>query len=155
MNKLETREQAEARAMELFPRVKHNSIKNIEAEVQRQAFIQCWDEMQRHQNEERLKDIPKKYRDMPVEVVNKQTCGFCVEPASKTIKEAFDNIPKEVRDRHVKVAYEEHKQIRKAAEMSLETMNILLNELPKDDVVLIHEVASRKKQLEKALNQKK
>ena len=42
-------------------------------------------------------------------------------------------------------------KLREAAEMSLETMNILLNELPKDGVVLINEVASRKKQLEKAL----
>lgn len=32
------------------------------------------------------------------------------------IKEAFDSIPKEVRDRHIKAAYDENEGIRKAAE---------------------------------------
>jgi len=57
MNKLETREQAEARARELFP----NGEKVMEkytSTIQREAFLQCWDEMQQ----------------------NKQTCGFCVTP---------------------------------------------------------------------------
>jgi len=80
MNKLQTREQAEARAMELFPKVPIHSQHYVTNQIGRQTFLQCWDEMQRHQNEERLKDVPKKYRDMPIEVVNKQTCGLRVEP---------------------------------------------------------------------------
>ena len=80
MNKLQTREQAEARAMELFPKVPIHSQHYVTNQIGRQTFLQCWDEMQRRQNEERLKDVPKKYRDMPIEVVNKQTCGLRVEP---------------------------------------------------------------------------
>jgi len=71
-----------------------NEVLDDENKGKRQSFLQCWEEMQQ----------------------NKQTCGFCVEPASKVIKEAFDNIPKEVRDRHAKAAYNEHKLLREAAE---------------------------------------
>lgn len=45
-HRLKTRKEAETRAMELYPKVKYDSIKNIEALVQRQAFLRCWDEMQ-------------------------------------------------------------------------------------------------------------
>jgi len=93
---MKTREQAEARAWELFPDVPI-TIENMEElanHEKRQGFLKCWEEMQK----------------------DKQTCGFCVEPASKTIKEAFDKIPKDVRDRHAKAAYNEHKLLREAAE---------------------------------------
>lgn len=54
---MKTREQAEARAMELFPNT-HIATVNQLHEVSRDAFLQCFDEMQQ----------------------DKQTCGFCVEP---------------------------------------------------------------------------
>ena len=58
---MKTREQAEARAMELLP--DKTGILTVWGkldvrEYERQAFLQCWDEMQQ----------------------DKQTCGFCVEP---------------------------------------------------------------------------
>ena len=58
---MKTREQAEARAMELFPDktgILTEWGKLDVREYERQAFLQCWDEMQQ----------------------DKQTCGFCVEP---------------------------------------------------------------------------
>lgn len=60
---MKKREQAEARAMELFPEVDGNdclwtSRKVVERE--RDAFLQCFDEMSKH------KDITK-------------TCGYCVK----------------------------------------------------------------------------
>jgi hypothetical protein len=56
---MKTREQAEARAMELFP----DQIATT-AHLERKAFIKCFDEMQE----------------------DKQTCGFCVEPKQEEEK---------------------------------------------------------------------
>ncbi len=68
LQKMKTREEAEERAFELFPKVKYNSIKNIEALTQRQAYLQCWEDMQQ----------------------DKQTCGFCVEPKEVEMIECPD-----------------------------------------------------------------
>ena len=114
---MKTREQAEARALELFPKVPIHSQHYVTNQIGRQSFLQCWEEMQQ----------------------NKQTCGFCVEPASKVIKEAFDNIPKEVRDRHAKAAYNEHKQLREAAQSAVDAYynHSLCGELLKQAVMKI------------------
>jgi len=57
---MKTREEAEKRALELFPnelcRVKLHYSRRFFRMKLRDAFIQCWDEMQQ----------------------DKQTCGFCV-----------------------------------------------------------------------------
>ena len=55
---MKTREQAEVRAMELWPKGDEYELSNHINSRKRQAFLQCWEEMQ----------------------ANKQTCGFCVEP---------------------------------------------------------------------------
>jgi len=61
MNKLETREQAEARALELYPEIKikgepvldelWNEVLDDENKGKRQAYLQCWDEMQHDKSE--------------------------------------------------------------------------------------------------------
>jgi hypothetical protein len=110
---MKTRKEAEARAMELFPKkpvglkadINGNYTDNSEViysgEVSRKAFIQCWEEMQKAELEERMKDVPDKYRNMPVEFVNKQTCGFCVEPKNE-VKEKLpqrqDSLAEQLRD---------------------------------------------------------
>lgn len=68
MKKLETREQAEARAMELFPNEYAGYTSILIRESERKAFLQCFDEMQ----------------------ANKQTCGFCVEPKELEMIECPD-----------------------------------------------------------------
>ena len=152
---MKTREQAEARAWELYPEIKikgepvldelWNEVLDDENKGKRQSFLQCWEEMQHDKSElydgtllfrsvlnqmhsfaiaaEKGEIDPKEFAEYVrssserlLSSVNKQTCGFCVEPASKTIKEAFDKIPKDVRDRHAKAAYNEHKLLREAAE---------------------------------------
>ncbi len=65
---MKTREQAEQRANELFPKVEGNDYlwtSRMVVEKEIKAFLQCWDEMQR----------------------DKQTCGFCVEPATELTNE--------------------------------------------------------------------
>jgi len=64
---MKTREQAEARAMELFPKT-HIATVNQLHEVSRDAFLKCFDEIQQ----------------------DKQTCGFCVEPASEQLIDQTD-----------------------------------------------------------------
>ena len=61
---MKTREEAEARAMELFPVTTINEV-NLYYEPLRLAYLRCWEEMQQ----------------------DKQTCGFCVEKAQQ--KEAL------------------------------------------------------------------
>jgi len=171
---MKTREQAEAMAMELFP---DNSIPNsttvyqsdIENEQQRKAFLKCFDEMTKH------KDITKTcgycvkpnnnqpISEHPEEKVNKfvQKELICEmmrkDEESGVYVRSITNCPTCGAECTVEGEGETHyylpkdNEVREAAEMSLETMKILLNELSKDDVVLIHEVKSRKKQLEKAL----
>lgn len=68
---MKTREEAEKRALELFPDIKAkgknvldelwNEVLDDENKGKRQAFLQCWDEMQQ----------------------DKQTCGFCVTPENE------------------------------------------------------------------------
>ena len=56
---MKTRKEAEDRAMELYPDFEGlGYTTRLHNRLSRQAFLQCWDEMQ----------------------ANKQTCGFCVEP---------------------------------------------------------------------------
>lgn len=157
---MKTREQAKARALELFPI--HEEFDVDRLKPLREAYLQGWEEAQQ----------------------DKQTCGFCIEPAteltnekhsesldtkenegselpsekkkehlkemmrkdeaSKTIKEAFENIPKEVRDRHAKAAYSEHKQLREAAEKV-----VVVNQISSIRVPI--EVERAIEELEKAL----
>lgn len=56
---MKTREQAEARAWELYPE------KDGWMKAKRKGYMQCWDEMQQ----------------------DKQTYGFCVEPATELTDE--------------------------------------------------------------------
>jgi hypothetical protein len=58
---MKTREQAEARALELFPI--HEEFDVDRLKPLRDAYLQGWDDAQQ----------------------DKQTCGFCVEPASEQI----------------------------------------------------------------------
>jgi len=65
---MKTREQAEAIALEFYPDVNdfgdHSfefAVFKKEHRLLREGFLQCWEEMQQ----------------------NKQTCGFCVEPATE------------------------------------------------------------------------
>jgi len=46
MNKLETREQAEARALELYPKKYGDWFEKAVNRQQRKAFLQCWEEVQ-------------------------------------------------------------------------------------------------------------
>jgi hypothetical protein len=67
MNKLETREQAEARALELFPKYEDSDNCgsfpiNVLRKQQQDAYLKCWEDMQVASDED------------------KQTCGFYVEP---------------------------------------------------------------------------
>jgi hypothetical protein len=123
--KMKTREQAEARALELYPI--HEEFDVDRLKPFREAFLAGveWEkeraESTNGKNHETFDTKENKGSELPSEKQQKkQTCGFCVEPASKTIKEAFDNIPKEVRDRHAKAAYEEDKQLRETAEKVVE-----------------------------------
>lgn len=63
MKKLETREQAEARALELFPI--HEEFDVDRLKPLREAYLQGWEDSQQ----------------------NKQTCGFCIEPATELTNE--------------------------------------------------------------------
>lgn len=78
MNKLETREQAEQRAVELFPKVPlfHNNY--VSNKTGRIGFLQCWDEMQ----DNSIKDLG-------------QTCGFCVKPSKDNQRKLLSEIMRE------------------------------------------------------------
>jgi hypothetical protein len=95
---MKTREQAEARALKLYPNT-HIATVNQLHEVSRDAFLQCFDEMQVPMNlqevkeralelfpiheefdVDRLKPLREAYLQGWEEAQqNKQTCGFCVE----------------------------------------------------------------------------
>lgn len=149
MKKLETREQAEARAMELFPIYEEFDVDRLKP--LREAYLQGWEDSQqdkqtcgfcvdpKQHQKELLKEMMRKdeesgmYDDLS-DVINNVNTDSAINmgrtlsiaddnpivysdaDASKTIKEAFENIPKEVKDRHAKAAYNEHKQLREAAE---------------------------------------
>jgi hypothetical protein len=133
---MKTREEAEVRALELYPNT-HIATVNHLHEVSRDAFLQCWDEMQVPMSPQeakeralelypihpefdvdRLKPLREAYlqgwddsqvamdakqADVKVEgvsdgtegviegvtegVSSKQTCGFCVEPATELTNE--------------------------------------------------------------------
>jgi hypothetical protein len=96
------REQAEARALELYPNT-HIATVNQLHEVSRDAFLQCWDEMQVPMNPQeakeralelypihpefdvdRLKPLREAYlQGWEDSQQDKQTCGFCVEPKNE------------------------------------------------------------------------
>ena len=61
---MKTREQAEARAYQLYPRIWQSVDGNYTVHKQQQAYLQCWDDMQE----------------------DNQTCGFCVEPKQEEEK---------------------------------------------------------------------
>ena len=76
---MKTREQAEQRANELFPKVEGNdhlwtSRMVVEREIK--AFLQCWEDMQVAMDAKQAADEVEK---------DKQTCGFCVEPKNEEI----------------------------------------------------------------------
>lgn len=63
IEKMKTREQAEQRALELFPI--HEEFDVDRLKPLREAYLQGWEDSQQ----------------------NKQTCGFCVEPATELLNE--------------------------------------------------------------------
>ena len=101
-----TRKEAEQRALELYPNT-HIATVNHLHEVSRDAFLQCWDEMQVPMSPQeakeralelypihpefdvdRLKPLREAYLQGWDEAQQgKQTCGFCVEPATELTNE--------------------------------------------------------------------
>jgi len=99
---MKTREQAEARALELYPNT-HIATVNQLHEVSRDAFLQCWDEMQvpinPHEAKDRALELYPIFEEFDVDRLkelrdaylqgwqeaqqNKQICGFCVEQATE------------------------------------------------------------------------
>lgn len=78
MNKLETREQAEQRAMELFPKVPlfhNNYVSNKGCRI---GFLQCWEEMQ----DNRITDPTK-------------TCGYCIKPSKENQRKLLSEMMRE------------------------------------------------------------
>jgi len=72
---MKTREQAEAKAMELFPIEDFPFREDAERQEElRQAYLQCWEDMRVAMDAKQAADEVDK---------NKQTCGFCVEPKKK------------------------------------------------------------------------
>lgn len=51
MNKLETREQAEARALELFPDTESSDYLWTLRAQQRKAYLKCWEDMNKQHNQ--------------------------------------------------------------------------------------------------------
>ena len=74
---MKTREQAEARALEFYPNT-HIATVNQLHEVSREAYLQCWEDMQVAMDAQQAADEMQQ---------NKQTCGFCVEPKQPQVKE--------------------------------------------------------------------
>ena len=87
---MKTREQAEQRANELFPKVEGNDhlwTSRVVVEREIKAFLQCWDEMQvamdAKQADVKVEGVSDGTEGVTVEsegVSGKQTCGFCVKP---------------------------------------------------------------------------
>ena len=73
---MKTREQAEARALELFPI--HPQFDVDRLKELRYAYLQCWEDTQVAMDAKQAAD--EVHRD-------KQTCGFCVEPATELTNE--------------------------------------------------------------------
>ena len=82
---MKTREQAEARALELYPKTHIETVNQLH-EVSRDAFLQCWDEMQLAMDAkqadvkvEGVSDGTERVTEGVIEGVSgNQTCGFCV-----------------------------------------------------------------------------
>jgi len=70
---MKTREEAEARAFELYPTT-HIATVNELHEVSRDAYLQCWEDMQVAEDAKQAADEVDK---------DKQTCGFCVKEKEK------------------------------------------------------------------------
>ena len=118
---MKTREQAEARALELYPI--HPEFDVDRLKPLREAFLAGveWEkertELTNGKSYENLDAKGIEHSELPSEKKKEHLKEMMrKDEASKTIKEAFENIPKEVRDRHAKAAYNEHKQLREAAE---------------------------------------
>jgi hypothetical protein len=65
---MKTREEAEARALELYPKT-HIATVNQLHEISREAYLQGWDDSQVAMDAQQAADEVDK---------DKQTCGFCV-----------------------------------------------------------------------------
>ena len=111
MNKLETREQAESRALELFPIHKEFDVDRLKE--LRDAYLQGWDDAQQ----------------------DKQTCGFCVEPATELTDEKHSEsldtkenegseLPSEKQIENKKLREAAEKVVKKSAWYDLEHISI-------------------------------
>ena len=81
---MKTREQAEARALELFPI--HEEFDVDRLKPLREAYVQGWEEAQQ----------------------NKQTCGFCVEQATELTDEKHSEILDTKEDEGSELPSEKH-----------------------------------------------
>ena len=85
---MKTREQAEQRANELFPKVEGNDhlwTSRVVVEKEIKAFLQCWEDMQlamdAKQADVKVEGVSDGTEGVTAEsegVSGKQTCGFCV-----------------------------------------------------------------------------
>lgn len=125
---MKTRKEAEARAIELFP-PSDSYVRNAFQEIAREAFIQCWEEMQAY----------------------KQTCGFCVEPkeeqdySDEEIKAMIDRM----NEQPLQIIDTGCDQLREAAENFVTTHNS--RELFTNWAKWSKEMVSKFDELEKAL----
>ena len=120
---MKTREQAEARALELYPEIKikgepvldelWNEVLDDENKGKRKAYLQCWEEMQQ----------------------DKQTCGFCVEP-KKQQKELLCEMMRKDEDDGIygDISDNEHEDYRNGVR---DVVKYLLNAQPTDDEEVI------------------
>ena len=110
---MKTRKQAEARAIELFPKVPIHSQHYVTNQIGRKAFLQCWEEMQQ----------------------DKQTCGFCVEPKEEQKELLSEMMRKDEEDGlYDYISDDEHKDYRNGVR---EVVKYLLNAQPTDDEEVI------------------
>ena len=122
---MKTKKDAIKRSLELFPKVPIHSQHYVTNQIGRKAYLQGWEEAQQDKQTCGFCVEPKQHqKELICEMMRKDEddgvydnlSGVINEVSDNSaIKKAFDNIPKEVRDRHAKAAYEEHKQLREAA----------------------------------------
>lgn len=117
MNKLKTREQAEQRALELYPKVPIYSQHYVTNQVGRKAFLQCWDEMQEdkqrsqrisEQSEEKVNKSVQK--ELLCEMMRKDEESRVYELSKDDIQELIEESEKEIN------LLEKYNQLREAAE---------------------------------------
>jgi len=94
---MKTREQAEARAMELFPI--HPEFDVDRLKPLREAYLQGWEDMQVAMDAKQAADEVDK---------DKQTCGFCVEQATELPNEKHSETLENKEDEGSELPSEKH-----------------------------------------------